>query len=309
MRCPWRTGRPPVSVEGLDARHGAAGLQPSERAASITVGVVVPTHNSQDTLEACLASIRAQTRPCRLVVVDNHSTDSTPQIGRHLADVFLVGGPERSAQRNAGARVLEADYLGFIDSDMELAPNIVAEVADLAAAGVDLIVVPEVTVGEGFWAAVRAFERSFYAGEDQVEAARFFSRSLFFRVGGFDEALTGAEDWDLARRARRAATVGRTRSGIQHLEGKISFRHACTKKAYYAEGVWAYRRKHGCLAVLAAGNRKYVREPWRLVWPHPILGAGLIALKSGEMIAAAWTLVRLRSVGSRAGQPKGPTGL
>ena len=316
----WRLGRtgrrrrlPTAAIPHFRAASIAS--QPHEEFASgnsalrpdTSVGVVVPTHNSQNTLRACLESIRAQTYPCSVVVVDNRSSDSTPQVGRELADTFLSGGPERSAQRNAGARVLDTDVVGFIDSDMELEPTVVAEVVSLAAAGVQVVVVPEYTVGEGFWASVRAFERSFYVGDKEVEAARFFSRSLFTRLGGFDESLTGPEDWDLTRRARDMTIIGRTRSGIRHQEGRLSFSYACAKKAYYAEGLWAYAGKHGYRAALGAVNRRYLRQPWRLAWPHPLLGAGVIALKVGELTAVARTLILTRHASQRRRLPRPPT--
>jgi len=51
------------------------------------VTVVVPTRNAARTLAACLESLRAQTTPCRTVVVDNGSTDATVTIAEQGADV------------------------------------------------------------------------------------------------------------------------------------------------------------------------------------------------------------------------------
>jgi len=89
------------------------------------VTVVVPTRNAARTLAACLESLRAQTTPCRTVVVDNGSTDGTTAIAEEWADVVLHAGPERSAQRNYGARAYPAPVVGFIDADMVLAPTVV----------------------------------------------------------------------------------------------------------------------------------------------------------------------------------------
>jgi len=89
------------------------------------VTVVVPTRNAARTLAACLESLRAQTTPCRTVVVDNGSTDATVTIAEQGADVVLHAGPERSAQRNYGARAYPAAIVGFIDADMILAPSVV----------------------------------------------------------------------------------------------------------------------------------------------------------------------------------------
>jgi glycosyltransferase involved in cell wall biosynthesis len=109
------------------------------------------------------------------VVVDNFSSDETPQIAEELADIVIATGPERSAQRNAGARATSASIVGFVDSDMIPAPEVVAQAVVAIRAGATAVIVPERTVGIGYWARVRAFERSFYDGSDDIEAASFFS--------------------------------------------------------------------------------------------------------------------------------------
>lgn len=260
-----------------------------------SVGVVVPTRNSGSTLRMCLQSLRAQRHPCQVVVVDNHSSDSTVAIAQALADRVLVTGPERSAQRNAGAAVLTTDLLGFVDSDMTLAPEVVEEVVWAAGAGAEAIIVPERTVGVGYWAAVRSFERSFYVGDDHVEAARFYSRSLFVALAGFDEELDAAEDWDLSIRARAVARFARTTAGIEHHEGRVTYLGACSKKGGYAQGMAKFRTKQGSSVVTGVLSRRYIRQPWRLLAPHPLLGAGLVALKAGEVAAVSSRLLWQRT--------------
>src|SRR2546430_16185158 len=83
------------------------------------VSAIVTTRNSELSLEACLKSIRSQSYGnVELLVVDNRSEDATVAIARRYADVVADIGPERSAQRNCGARLATGDYLLFVDSDM-----------------------------------------------------------------------------------------------------------------------------------------------------------------------------------------------
>src|SRR3984893_16063647 len=112
-----------------------------------TVSVVVTTRNSGQTLQACLASIRRQTYPAvELVVVDNHSSDETMTIATEYADQVATIGPERSAQRNHGASLTEGAFLLFIDADMVLDPEVVAEGVDLLeTVGLPAVVIPEET--------------------------------------------------------------------------------------------------------------------------------------------------------------------
>jgi len=67
--------------------------------------VVVPTCNNDRTIEACLRSLRSHHHPCRVVVVDNHSSDDTAAIARTLAEAVVTARRERSAQRNRGPRL------------------------------------------------------------------------------------------------------------------------------------------------------------------------------------------------------------
>src|SRR5579863_2013809 len=106
------------------------------------VAVVVPTRNSATTLRVCLESLRDQTHPCEIIVVDNGSSDETCVIAQELADHVVACGPERSAQRNAGAALSAAPIIGFIDSDMIVSTNVVAEVVVGIAGGAASVVVP-----------------------------------------------------------------------------------------------------------------------------------------------------------------------
>ena len=254
-----------------------------------TVSVVVTTRNSGQTLQACLASIRRQTYPAvELVVVDNHSSDETMTIATEYADQVATIGPERSAQRNHGASLTEGAFLLFIDADMVLDPEVVAEGVDLLeTVGLPAVVIPEETVGEGYWTACRSLERGCYNGDDTIEAARLYSRSAFVAAGGFDTDLNGGEDWDLSRRVARERRLPRTRAMIHHDEGRTRLRTVYTKRRYYAPGYLAFVRKHG-RGAMAQGNpifrAAYIRN-WRTLGRHPLLTAGMFTLKAVELAA------------------------
>jgi glycosyltransferase involved in cell wall biosynthesis len=254
------------------------------------VSVVVPTRNSGRTLEACLKSVRGQTHaPVEILVADNHSSDATRAIADRFADAVLVGGPERSAQRNRAAAVATGSALFFVDSDMVLTPSVVAECVDAAARGADAVVIPEQSFGEGFWARCKALERSCYVGDASIEAARFFSRTIFERAGGYDEALVAAEDWDLHERVVQAgAVIGRTSSLIWHDEGPLRVSRLAAKKFRYGKTLGLYTRKHPALArrQLRIVRPAFLRHRRRLA-RDPVAAAGMIMMKTSEAVAAA----------------------
>jgi len=211
-----------------------------------------------------------------------------------LADHVISAGPERSRQRNLGARSIDASVLVFVDSDMMLEPTVLAEVVQAIGDGAGAVIIPERTVGTGFFARVREYERSYYDSHTSIEAARGFRASIFESVGGFDEQLTGPEDWDLTIRVGAKAPIFRTKAGIVHDEGRVRFLEACRRKAYYAEGLSRFARKHGRKGIGLAVDRPWLRRPWKLLYPHPVLGLGLVTLKLGEMTAVTYTLLRPR---------------
>jgi glycosyltransferase involved in cell wall biosynthesis len=254
------------------------------------VTIVVPTRNSARTLAACLASVRRQTHDAiELVVVDNASTDATQEVARRLGDAVLVAGPERSAQRNAGARFGRGSHLLFVDSDMVLEPEVVAECVELAASGADAVIIPERSIGHGFWARCKALERSCYVGDTSIEAARFFSRRTFDAVGGYDEELTGPEDWDLHERVRQlGAAIARTNAFIDHDEGQLRLGTQLAKKFHYGTTLDAYRRKHPELAraQLRLARPAFLRHG-RSLARQPVTAVGMVVMKLAEVGAGA----------------------
>lgn len=252
------------------------------------VTVVVTTRNSASTLSECLQSIRHQTyRNLELIVVDNHSEDETPSIARAYADVFSTAGPERSAQRNLGAASGTGEFLLFIDADMILEPRVLEECVEVSRTGYELVVIPESTIGTGFLAACKALERSCYAGDYTIEAARFFQRELFVRHGGYDVHLTGPEDWDLPARMRAGgAQVSRIDAQIAHIEGRLRLVELLRSKYYYGRSFPRYIRKHPDLAAqqMRLFRPAFLRSRRRLT-QNPGLAAGMIIMKSLEFCA------------------------
>lgn len=92
------------------------------------IGVVVPAHNEEACLGACLAAIvqaaahpSLQAEPVRIVVVLDDCTDGSEAVARtHQVEVLQVRARNVGAARAAGARLLVqagARWLAFTDAD------------------------------------------------------------------------------------------------------------------------------------------------------------------------------------------------
>ncbi|GFK95980.1 GalNAc(5)-diNAcBac-PP-undecaprenol beta-1,3-glucosyltransferase [Fundidesulfovibrio magnetotacticus] len=174
------------------------------------VSVVVTTRNEARNIGNCLESVKAQGYPAELVeiiVVDNASTDDTQAIARRYTDKVFDKGPERSAQRNFGFAQATGDVLVFLDADMILSASVLERSVAMLRQGYDALYIPEIVLGRGFFPTVRRFERSFYDAT-VIDCVRAFTRRAFDQAGGFDESLTGPEDWDFDKRMRASARVG-----------------------------------------------------------------------------------------------------
>lgn len=248
------------------------------------VSMIVPTRNSEESLSACLGSLRAQRHDdLEIVVVDNASTDKTVDIARRLADVVENSGPERSAQRNRGASLSTGSVLVFIDSDMIVDDGVAAEAAEHCGPGrADLAIIPERVTGEGFWGRCRELEKRLYLGDARVEAARVFRRDVFEQLGGYDLSLTGPEDWDLPDRARRLGLrESRLAAGVLHIDGSPDLRRLFAKKRYYGRSIPRYLRNQGATGATRLTRIGLLRHPAALV-RQPLLASGLFALKGWE---------------------------
>jgi arabinofuranan 3-O-arabinosyltransferase len=191
---------------------------------------------------------------------------------------------------------------------------VLAEAVDRAGAGADAVVIPEISVGEGFWTRAKALERSCYLEDPTIEAARFFTRAAFERVGGYDEEIAaGPEDWDIHERVRATgARIDRTAALIQHDEGRLRLRETMATKFYYGKATGQYLRKHPELArtQLRVIRPAFLRH-WRRLARDPVTAAGMMFQKVCELgagavgLALAWIAARRVSPGARGGERAG----
>ena len=99
--------------------------------------VIIPTRNRADVLDACLLSLTEQTLPAaefEVIVVDNGSTDATPQVAmRHAVALQIhcecAEEPGLHVGRHAGLRLARSDVLVFADDDIVAGPRWLEAVA------------------------------------------------------------------------------------------------------------------------------------------------------------------------------------
>ncbi len=216
---------------------------------NLLLSVVIPTRNEARNIQACIGCFRAAREEgwCEVLVVDNSSDDGTADLAAACGVPVFTQGPERSVQRNRGWAEAKGRYVCFMDADMRMPAETLAEIRSrlLSPSCPQALWIREVRVGTGWWIKVRNFERSFYDGTC-IDALRVFSKDLLEKTGGYDPSITGFEDWDLDRRVLQLGVpVGITDGALLHDAGASSWRRHLRKNNYYLGFTSVYREKWG----------------------------------------------------------------
>lgn len=254
------------------------------------VSIIITTKNESNRIERLLRSIKKQTyKDIELIIVDNNSTDETVLICKKYTQEIYDYGPERSAQRNYGANKSKGEYVLFLDADMELSDKVVENcVKTSQKLDLKILTIPETTVGSGMIPSIRKFEREMYIGNINYEVSRFFDKDVFIEYEGYDEKLTGPEDYDLPYRMRNKYKSGRINNYIYHHEEGLTLSRLLKKKYYYARNGALYALKHPNL-VKVQGTilfRKVYLKNWRKFVKHPVLGIAFLVVRLLETIWA-----------------------
>ncbi|HWC21944.1 MAG TPA: glycosyltransferase family A protein [Flexivirga sp.] len=271
------------------------------------VSVVVPTRNNARTIRACLQSVLDQTYPrVELIVVDNHSDDETLEIATELANVAVTGGPERSAQRNLGIAHAEGQWVLWLDSDMVLPPrSIELAVRTATSSGATGVALPERTIGDGFWTACRALERECYLNQPWLHNPRLVQRDYLLGEGGFHLEMSGPEDADLRLRMRAEGRgIELAPIVVDHDEGRLTVADVLRKRYYYGRSIPTFAGQHdGAVGAQGRAVLKSYAANWRLLTRDPMHAAGMVVLRSLEVVGYAAGARRGRRDRARTAAP------
>ena len=217
------------------------------------VSVLIPTYNSESTIDACIRSVKAQTYTnIEIIVIDNFSSDKTISIAESLNAKTFTKGPERSAQMNYGVFSAKGKYILRVDSDMVLDKNLVERCLELCKKGSEAVVVPVLPHPNGprnFWVSCRILEQKMLVDDMVNVAPRFIDRRIFLKVGGYDETIVAWEDYDLHNRLIRSGckVSSLLDSALWHLGEPSSLKEVVVRMIKYGKtgSLGLFTKKHG----------------------------------------------------------------
>jgi glycosyltransferase involved in cell wall biosynthesis len=166
------------------------------------ISFIVPAYNEEHELAATISAIRTaavdEEQPYEIIVVDDASTDATPEIASAAgAKVIPINRRQIAASRNAGARVAQGDYLFFVDADTRISrAHINGGLAALEGgyAGGSARVAMDGFVPIWGRMLLRGFSSLYFGLNLGAGAFLFTTRRNFDLVGGFDEQYFAGEE-------------------------------------------------------------------------------------------------------------------
>lgn len=186
------------------------------------VSVIIPTFNRRAMLEEAIRSVESQTFADReLIVVDDGSDDGTWDGLRQRGGIRALRNPSRrgpSAARNRGAASSGGELLAFLDSDDLFLPEKLARQVALLEADPRLALCHTGEVwlrgGKELRQRGKHEKRGGWIFEHCLPMCRVspsatvIRRAVFDELGGFDEELEVAEDYELWLRVTSGYPVG-----------------------------------------------------------------------------------------------------
>jgi len=175
----------------------------------LTISVIIPTRNEATTIGGLVSDLlcHGHGRVGEVIVVDSGSTDATIEEAQ-WAGARVVQAPRagRAAQMNYAAQLAQGNVLYFVHADVMINPDYVSDIAwairDGYESGCYRFRFDSDKALLRFNSYGTRFKGLYSRGGDQT---LFITRSLFERIGGFNEHYVIMEDFDIVRRILRVA--------------------------------------------------------------------------------------------------------
>ena len=191
-----------------------------------TISLVIPAYNEEKYLGACLEHAIKNSRGMlhEIIVVDNASTDRTPEIARSFPGVTLVQESSKglTKARECGYKNSTGDILAYIDADTQMGEQwidvLISEFNHAQTSGKNLACLSgphlyyDFSKWQRFWASffwyILALPTYWIVGYMTLGVNFAIRRDVLEKMNGFDTSISFyGEDTDIARRASEFGKV------------------------------------------------------------------------------------------------------
>lgn len=235
-----------------------------------TVSAIITTYNLGKMLPEAIDSVlRQDWKDLETIVVDDGSTDDTPEVMRRYSGMVQYvpqknAGP--SAARNTGVHASSGKFLAFLDGDDLWKPNKISrQLAEFEKDSALGLVSSDFSVDEGGEITESYFANCRFVASGMIflnllrenfllPSAAMVKRECMAAVGAWDEALRGSEDRDYWLRIARSwpirvipevLTIKRNRPGnlTSNQERLTPYRILLFEKVLASGGLTSVERK------------------------------------------------------------------
>jgi glycosyltransferase involved in cell wall biosynthesis len=170
------------------------------------VSVIIPVYNGAKFLKDAIANVQSQNyHPLEIIIVDDGSTDETAIIAQSFGDqiIYIYQENKRAAAaRNTGLKLAKGELIAFLDVDDLWIENKLNQQIEYLDKNPDIEVVTgllqRIVIDENKQILKKFDERLLNVNCSTA----LYRKSVFKKVGYFDESLKQGEDTDLFMRLR-----------------------------------------------------------------------------------------------------------
>jgi glycosyltransferase involved in cell wall biosynthesis len=223
----------------------------------LTFAIVIPNYNQSHFLPWALESLRHQSVPLNVALMDGGSTDNFEEVAKRFSDdiTCLKSGPDggQSAAIKEGKTLLSGDIVAWINADDYYFPGALEKVAaafekdpSLDVVYGNAIHVDSDGIFQSYFFPIQEFD-----GRDLIRScficqpACFVRRKAYEKIGGINPNLKYTMDWDLWH---RLSLSGAKFKYIRELLAAVRYYHGT--KTMSGDGqrykeIWRIERKYG----------------------------------------------------------------
>jgi glycosyltransferase involved in cell wall biosynthesis len=264
--------------------------------------VIIPVFNSDTTVEACVVSVLHQTyRPLEVIIVDDGSTDRTPQVLTAFGDrigVIHQSHAGAGVARNTGATRARGEILAFVDADMVLTEDYILKITEPIIKretvgtdhGIETVGNPD-NIWAYCWGRKRVPE-----GRANSTVFRAITKAAFEQAGGFDPAFGYYDDQTLSLRLGAKATVVRDARCLHYNPSSL--------RSSFRKSIWIGKsHRHNPFGPQPSQSAYVAKKGWVFAIPLLAIAATVNLLFTLGIVAVFGLLLRSSY---RIIQPLGP---
>lgn len=197
------------------------------------ISLIIPTYNRKDTILRAVDSVLGQSfKVDEIIVVDDGSTDGTGKLLEGYSNdvkVFFQENKGVSAARNFGIKNASHEWIAFLDSDDEWTKDKIKEQVDFHGQN------PGILISQTNEVWIRNGQRVNQMKKNEKSSGMIFDKcmalcmvtpssvlahkSIFEKVGFFDEQMEVCEDYDLWLRIAREYEFGLVQDELIYKHG------------------------------------------------------------------------------------------